>query len=221
MTDAQCWGLVTLALCWLAYFALHSALASLRVKRWVARNYPETMARYRLAYNALALLLLLPIAWLNWRYPGPLLWAWRGLLAWLANALALAALAAFAVSLKYYDGREFLGLRQWASRRRQAEDQEGFHLSPFHRYVRHPWYCFALVLIWTRDMDAATLVSGALMSAYFVVGARLEEAKLLIYHGAVYRRYMERVAGLLPLPWKTLSADEAGDLLRASRRAAN
>ena len=46
-----------------------------------------------------------------------------------------------------------------------------------------------LVLIWTRDMDVATLVSSVLMSAYFIVGARLEEAKLAAYHGAAYRCY--------------------------------
>ena len=215
MTDPERWGLAALALCWLAYFALHSALASLQVKRWVARKHPEKMPFYRIAFNALAVLMLLPIAWLMLRYPGPPLWAWRGPLAWLADALALSAIGAFVVSLKYYDGREFLGLRQWASRHRQVEDQEGFHLSPFHRYLRHPWYGFSLVLIWTRDMDAAMLVSSVLMTAYFIVGARLEEAKLLICHGAVYQRYMDRVAGLLPLPWKTLSAAEAAELLRA------
>ena len=137
MTEWSVLGL--LALCWLVYFVAHSALASLALKRWVASHFPEKMPLYRIAYNAQALLLLLPIGWLMLRYPGPLLWAWRGPLAWLANALALAAVGAFVVSLKYYDGREFLGLRQWASRHRQVEDQEGFHLSPFHRYVRHPW----------------------------------------------------------------------------------
>jgi protein-S-isoprenylcysteine O-methyltransferase Ste14 len=209
-----------LAFFWLTYFVVHSALASLRVKRWVAGRYAAMMPGYRIAFNGLAVLLLLPILWLMAGYNGPRLWSWQGVAAWLANALALAAVFAFVVSLRHYDGQEFLGLRQWASRRRRVEDQEGFHLSPFHRYVRHPWYCFSLVLIWTRDMDAATLLSGCMMSAYFIVGARLEEAKLLSYHGAVYRRYMERVAGLFPLPWKTLSAREAADLVKAAQRPA-
>jgi protein-S-isoprenylcysteine O-methyltransferase Ste14 len=216
MTDAHWRMMGLLAFFWLGYFALHSALASLPVKRWVARRFPGQMPGYRIAFNSLAVLLLLPILWLMVGDRGPRLWAWQGAAAWLANALALAAVLAFVASLRYYDGQEFLGVRQWASRCRRVEDAESFHLSPFHRYVRHPWYCFSLVLIWTRDMDAATLLSGVMMTAYFVVGARLEETKLLIYHGAVYRRYMERVAGLVPLPWKTLSAEEAAELLMSA-----
>ena len=67
------WGLGLLVLGWLGYFSGHSALAALPVKRWVARRYPALMPAYRIAFNALAVLLLLPIIWLTLRYPGPLL----------------------------------------------------------------------------------------------------------------------------------------------------
>ena len=216
MTDRDWRDLAWQALSWLGYCALHSAFASLQVKRWVALRHAELMPLYRIAFNALALLLLLPLQWLLAGYHGPGLWAWQGTAAWAANGLALAALLAFMISLKHYDGREFLGLRQWQERSQRVEDQEGFHLSPFHRYVRHPWYFFSLVLVWTRDMNAATLMSGAMITAYFIVGSRLEEAKLVAYHGAVYRRYMERVPGLIPLPWMSLSAKEAAELVQAA-----
>ena len=218
MSKTEWQGLDGLALLWLSYFALHSALASLRVKNWVALHYPQHMPLYRLAFNILATLALLPLLWQMLRYPGPTLWVWQGWAAWLANGLALAALFGFIRSLKYYDTQEFSGLRQWKSNTRRVEDQEGFHLSPFHRYVRHPWYCFALVLIWTRDMNAAMALSSVLMTLYFIIGSRLEEQKLLVYHGDVYRRYRERVPGLLPLPWKVLSANEALELEKSAAR---
>jgi protein-S-isoprenylcysteine O-methyltransferase Ste14 len=47
------------------------------------------------------------------------------------------------------------------------------------------------------------------MTAYFIVGSRMEERKLIAYHGERYRRYMAKVAGLVPLPWKTISKAEA------------
>jgi len=79
--------------------------------------------------------------------------------------------------------------------------------------VRHPWYFLGLVLIWTRDMDPAFLLSASAMTLYFVVGSLLEERKLIRYHGEVYRRYRKRVPGLIPLPWKYLPAEEADRLV--------
>lgn len=207
-----------LALFWLVYFAMHSVFASLRVKRWVALHNPSGMPIYRLGFNVLALIMLLPILWRMLHHPGPMLWAWQGLGAWLANGLAVAAVLAFFKSLKHYDTREFIGWRQWTSHTRCVEDQECFHLSSFHRHVRHPWYFFSLILIWTRDMNAAILLSGVMMTIYVIIGSRLEEEKLLIYHGEVYRTYMNRVPGLIPLPWKSLTAQEAAALVTAAER---
>lgn len=205
--------LVVLALAWLAYFGVHSLLASLALKRWMAMHHPRLMPAYRMGFNAVALVGLVPVLWLMYRHPGPLLWQWSGWQAWLANGFALAAIAGFAASSRDYDSGEFLGLRQWRLRTASVEDQERFHISGFHRYVRHPWYFFSLVLVWTRDMNAATLVSALMVSAYLIVGSRLEENKLLAYHGARYRRYMDRVAGLVPLPGRILTRKEAEELL--------
>ncbi|MFA6969895.1 MAG: hypothetical protein WC208_00705 [Gallionella sp.] len=214
MTESAWQDIVLLSLCWIGYFALHSALASLVVKRSVSAAWPNLMPYYRLMFNILALLLILPILWLTFHDPGPMLWRWQGIAAWLANGLALAAIFCFWLSLKNYDMQEFLGLRQLQLHVRKVEDQEHFHLSPFHRFVRHPWYFFGLVVIWTRDISVTTLLSSVMITLYFFVGSRLEEKKLLVYHGDTYRRYMARVPGLIPLPWKSLTAKEAEALLK-------
>ena len=214
MTESPWRDIVLLAFCWIGYFALHSALASLAIKRRVAATWPQLMPYYRLTFNILASLLIVPISWLTYHDPGPILWRWQGAAAWLANGLALAAIFGFWLSLKSYDMQEFLGLRQLQLNVRKVEDQEHFHLSLFHRYVRHPWYFFGLVLIWTRDMHATMLLSGVFITLYFVIGSRMEEKKLLVYHGDTYRRYMARVPGLIPLPWKTLTVEEARALTK-------
>ena len=201
-----------LVLAWSAYFVLHSALASLAAKQRVARRWPGLMPAYRLIFNTLAVLLLALPLWLLYSMPGPELWRWQGVAAWLAAALSIAALGGFLWSLKYYDMAEFLGLRQYSGRVHSVEDQENFHLSPLHRYVRHPWYFLALVLIWTRDMNLSMLVSAIMLTGYFIVGSRLEERKLVQYHGDVYRRYMARVPGIFPLPWKFLRREQAREL---------
>ena len=206
---------------WLVYFALHSALASLAVKRWASVRWPCLMPTYRIGFNIIAGVGVLPILWLLYSHPGPVLWAWTGAWAYLSGGLALAAVVGFLLSLRDYDLSEFLGLRQWRNQTHGVEDQERFHLSVFHRYVRHPWYFFALVILWTRDMSAAMLATVLIMTAYFIIGSKLEERKLIAYHGERYRRYMEKVAGLLPLPWKTLSRDEADALISDEDRTSN
>ncbi|MDO8931163.1 MAG: hypothetical protein Q7U97_02105 [Rhodocyclaceae bacterium] len=204
--------LLGLALAWVAYGLLHSALAALAAKDRFARRWPDAVRYYRLGFNLVAVVTLLPVLWLGHAIDGDWLWRWSGAAAWLANGLALAAVAGFFASTRYYDMDAFLGLRQVREAATHADGREVFRLSPFHRYVRHPWYFFALVLVWTRDMTAPALVSAAMITLYFVLGSRLEERKLLAAHGDVYRRYMARVPGLLPLPWKTLSRAESDDI---------
>lgn len=205
--------LVLLGGLWVGYFLLHSALASNAVKGWLSAHWPALAPAYRLLYNLLAVLSLLPILLILWSAPGPLLWRWSGAWGWLAGALAILALAGFAWTLRYYRSMDFLGLGQWRRRQSTPADTEDFCLSPLHRWVRHPWYALALVLIWSRDMSGSLLLSAVAISIYLVVGSRLEEQRLCQQFGARYQRYRKRVPGLIPRPWQHLSRQEAAALL--------
>lgn len=210
-------GLLVLA--WLIYFGLHSLLASLWLKRRVARAHPHWMPGYRLLFNLCATILLLPPLALTYWERGPWLWEWTGPGWWMASTLATAALFGLLWSLRWYDGSEFLGVKQWRSGLVSVEDQEGFHLSPLHRYVRHPWYSLGLVLVWTRDMDAALLTTAIMITLYFILGSRLEERKLLVYHGDAYQSYRRMVPSLIPLPWRYLTREQARDLAAGTAAA--
>jgi len=206
--------LAAIALAWLGYFALHSALAALSVKAWIAGRWPQFMPGYRIVFNVLSTLTLIPVLWLIYGVESDWLWQWRGAWAWLGNGVALTAILGLLVSGRSYDMGEFLGLRQLGA---HGNDQpESFTLSSLHRFVRHPWYCIGLVMIWTRDMNGPLLVSALMITAYFVVGSKLEEGKLVAIYGETYRRYMAKVPGLIPLPWKYLTASEAAFLMDRS-----
>ena len=209
--------LAGLALGWVAYAALHSLLASLRCKAWVTRRWPACARYYRLAFNLQSVVLVLPLVWATYAIPGDWLWRWTGAWAWFANGLALAALAGFWLSTGSYDMGEFLGLKPLREKRTDAAEHDGFRISFLHRHVRHPWYALGLVLVWTRDMNAPLLVSALAVTLYLFVGARLEERKLEAHFGAAYRDYRRKVPGLVPVPWKRLSADEATELMRRTR----
>jgi protein-S-isoprenylcysteine O-methyltransferase Ste14 len=209
--NSQLWALLAV---WLAYFLIHSLLASLVVKRWVAQRHPDWMPAYRLFFNAVAMLLVLPPLALTLLWRGEPLWQWSGAWYWLSLAVTAFAVFGFVGSLRVYDGQEFLGTRQLREGIRKVEDQERMHISTLHRYVRHPWYSLGLLLVWTRDMDPAFLVSALAITGYFVFGSLLEERKLMTYHGAAYREYRRRVPGLIPLPWRYLSKEQAAEILR-------
>ena len=176
------------------------------------------MPYYRLLFNIIALVLLAPPLFLTFSTGGEALWSWSGPMALLANGTALAAVAGFLYSLRFYDGAEFLGTRQIRDNEQQVEDQERFRISPLHRYVRHPWYFLALLLIWTRDMPPAFLLTSILATLYFFFGSRLEERKLIVYHGAVYREYMKQVPAIIPLPWRHLDRAGAARLEEQARK---
>ncbi|MGL1834431.1 methyltransferase family protein [Rhodocyclaceae bacterium SMB388] len=206
---------------WALYALIHSLLASTCVKRRIGDRWPGALRGYRLAFNLLSLLLLLPLlaALVAWR--GPMLWVWPGPWAWVADGLALTALAGFFWSLRYYDTGVFSGFAQWRERPTGIDDGERFTLSPLHRYVRHPWYALALVMLWTRDMDEVRLVSALCISLYLWLGSLLEERKLLVQHGDVYARYRRRVNGLIPWPGRVLDAPEADRLVNTTQSASH
>ena len=204
---------IVMIILWLLYFSIHSLFASLRFKQFILLSYPGIMPCYRLIFNILAMLLLIPPVFLMLMYPGELVWQWSGNWRYLANSLALLAIAGFIFSLRSYDSSEFIGTRQLKEGRKDIKERESFHLSVFHRYVRHPWYAFALVLIWTRDMYISYLISAILMSLYFIIGSYLEEKKLIAFHGDQYRLYRKKVAALIPLPWRILSAQKAAEIV--------
>lgn len=205
-----------LALGWVVYALLHSLLATLSAKHWVSIHWPDLARWYRAIYNFIAMLLLMPLAWASLTIPGDWLWRWTGFSYWLANGLTVAALAGLALSGSY-DMGEFLGIRPLREKRRDAWEHEEFRISPLHRFVRHPWYALALVLVWTRNMNAPGLVSATAITLYLVIGSRLEERKLIRRFGAAYEEYRAKVPALIPLPWKRLSVEEATSLVECAR----
>lgn len=197
--------LVALAISWIIYFALHSWLASNTLKRSLQQRWPAVAARYRLIYNGLAVVLIIPpLALMLW-IDAPMLWQWQGPWIWVSHALLLLSLVGFWFTTRHYDMASFAGLRD--------DQATHFSLSPIHRHVRHPWYFFGLVLLWSRDMDAARLTVIVLATAYLWYGSRLEDRKLIEEFGARYRSYRDRVPGLIPVPGRSITREEVRQLL--------
>ncbi len=114
-----------LALAWLAYFALHSLFASLGFKQRLIGSWPALAAWYRLLFNLLAVLLLIPPLALLYSWPGEMLWQWQGIGRWLSGGASLAAIAGFFWSLRYYDSKEFTRSATAVGQEKRLSDRSG------------------------------------------------------------------------------------------------
>jgi len=208
-------ALLEIGLSWLFYLGIHSLLASFWMKQMVQNKAARWMPFYRLFFNVTAIALLaLPLS-LLYNYHQDWLIEWQGIWFMLSLSINLIAIGGIIWSLRWYDGKEFLGLRQLKNRQQRIEDQENFHLSPLHRFVRHPWYSLGLMMLWTRNMDEGMLLSAIMITLYMLIGLNLEERKLLIYHGEKYRLFQQKVPALIPRPWKYLHKEDIQKILKA------
>lgn len=207
--------IITIVSLWGGFFAIHSFTASLTLKQWVANHFSGMMPAYRLIFNGLSTLLLIPILVLSYYWRSEPLWHWNTPLLWLTTLISVLTAIAFIISIRYYDMSEFMGTRQWRERISSVEDQEKFVIGDFHRYVRHPWYTMGIIIIWCRELDPIMLTNAIMITLYFIIGSRLEERKLIQYHGEIYQRYQQHVPGLIPRPWKYLSRSEAEVLINS------
>ncbi len=195
---------------WIGYFLIHSILASHRFKAWFNKRYHHLAHTYRLIYNLSSAALLLPMMYFIYFVPSEQIITWPPPVSYVANLIALIAMMGFIYSFKFYGGMDFSGINQFKNK--TNHETGDFVISPLHRYVRHPWYLFALMIIWTRDMNAHFLISACWMTAYFFIGSYFEEQKLQRQFGERYSQYMTKVPGIIPSFKRYLTPDDAASL---------
>ncbi len=192
------------ALAWASFGAVHSILAGGGAKYRLAHLFG---AYYRLSYNLLAVFYIAAVWTLGTRLleggqPFDLDEPTRaGLL-----GLSILGWIVLLLALREYDLGRFSGLTQIRARRlggpeNSADaDDEPLITGGLHRFVRHPLYLGAYMILSAgavNDFGLATAVWG---SVYLFIGARFEERRLVTLYGEAYRDYQSRVPAVIP--WK-------------------
>lgn len=183
--------------CTAGYAALHSWLASLSVKRATRRLIGPVADRfYRLAFNILGAVTLLPLlAFTAWQ-PGLVLYRVPPPFLWLCLAGQAAAVMMVAVGVLQTDAWHFLGVRQLME---PGVASPRLEIGGLYRYVRHPLYSAALVFLWLTPLMTTTLFAMYLgFSLYLFIGSLFEERRLIQEFGASYRAYQRQVPRLVP-----------------------
>lgn len=192
--------LALLAALWIAWCTVHSLLITPSIVRVMRRSFGSAYRYYRLTYNVVALVSLAGVLWYQYGLPRTVLLPHAlvhlpGMLVWV---LPLGGAAFFFWSgARAYDLRVFLGLAQLRSH--PSSSPGTLQLHGILRYVRHPWYTgtILLLLAWFDGTDVSLVMRGVLI-VYTIVGAQLEERKLVAEFPDTYIRYQRAVPMLVP-----------------------
>jgi len=191
-----------LALAWTAYCALHSAMISETVTRLLKRRLGDSFRFYRLCFNSVAVLTLIPVLSYSHSLRQEAIFRWEGV--WLVLQYPLMACGILLVIAggRHYSLGQFVGISQLrgASSGGLATGG-GIDSSGVLGLVRHPWYTAVVLLLWARNLDMAALVGNGVLTVYIVVGTLLEERKLVHEFGDSYRSYQRQVSMFVPLKW--------------------
>jgi methanethiol S-methyltransferase len=194
--------LLLLAVAWTGYCALHSAMISETATAWLKRRLGDSFRFYRLFFNGVAAVTLVPVLWYGSTLEQEPFFRWEGLLLAVRYALLGGGILLFVAGGGHYSLGQFFGISQLRGPSAGGlASGGGLDSSGVLGLVRHPWYTAVVLLIWAHDLDAASLVANAVLTVYIVVGTLLEERKLVHEFGDAYTRYQERVSPFVPFKW--------------------
>ncbi len=180
------------------YSAVHSFLASLWVKTWARQRLGSRVNRwYRLIYNLFAVISALPILGLLLTLPDQTIYQIPFPWVLLTSVGQLAGILIIIVGILQTDLWHFIGLRQIIDPKSSASTE--MVTTGLYRWVRHPLYMGGLLLIWLTPVMTVNLLTIFIqLTVYLIVGAKLEEQRLIQEFGEAYREYQQRVPRLLP-----------------------
>jgi methanethiol S-methyltransferase len=180
---------VILGLLWIGYGIVHSVLASDTVKKLFPTKY------YRLIYNLIAIVLLIPILYFQLTAASKRLMEDSIFNQLLGGIMMSAGIFMMYISIKGYATREFLGLD---FDHKQPDMLKTDGLSEF---IRHPLYTGTLLFFWGTFGFFATetfLTTALFITIYVRIGIYFEEKKLVRVYGKQYEEYQKNVPMLIP-----------------------
>jgi protein-S-isoprenylcysteine O-methyltransferase Ste14 len=167
------------------------------LKDLLRKQFGEKFFRwYRVFYNFFVSVTFLPILALVALLPDRTLYVLPFPWAWISVALQLLSAVVIGIGLLQSGLMSFLGLDALFG---VKPAPQSLTFKGFYAWVRHPIYTAGLVFLWSTPVLTQNLFALNLaLTLYILLGARLEERKMVAQFGEVYRRYQQRVPMFLP-----------------------
>lgn len=183
---------ILLFLGWATYGLIHSALATTSVKATIFRLTKISASSYRLFYNLIALLSIVPLIYFGFCNSSKVLYlshSYSNLISILVMAFGLLIMGM--VMKKYF--REMSGLQETST--------QVLYVNGLHRFVRHPLYTGTFLLligIFIYRPQINVLISVIAIILYTIFAVRWEERKLLFNLGEQYKIYCQSTPRFIP-----------------------
>lgn len=187
---------MTFTLYFLFFALFHSILAMDHAKNKAEKLMGKGYRYYRLIYSLISFPLFIPayLVWATYSKSSPLIYTIPDDLYPLLILIRLGALGLFGYAALQTDVLEFIGIKR--------EKKKSLIMSGPYAIVRHPLYLAGiLILITNMKMTQLDLLAVLLISGYCIVGAFIEEKRLLFVYGDEYRKYIQQVSMFIPVKW--------------------
>ena len=187
----------------IAWCVLHSTMISASVIEYFKKHFGARFRFYRLFFNLVAILTLIPVALFAYSIRTQAIFNWNGYLRIGQVLLLVAAVLLFFIGGRHYDVHQVFGIKQIkeGTSNKAITDSGELDTSGILGITRHPWYLSTILLIWARQLDASAIFINVILTFYLIVGTYLEEKKLVREFGEKYLIYQKRVPMLIPYKW--------------------
>ena len=187
---------ILIVVLWIAFGVLHTVLAAgwwkRKMQAWMGRNYKY----YPLAYSVFAAVTMILILIFQFTMPGVLLFnmpMWGKVLTGIPLIAGLVIM--LAMIRKYFFHLSGISVFY------KTQPGAVLQTNGLHRYMRHPLYTGNLLFIWSLCLLMPYLhhlLACIIITIYTLLGARIEEQKLVEQFGEKYIRYQQQVPMIVP-----------------------
>lgn len=190
-----------IAALWAGYCFIHSFLISTWFTNIVYRRLKKYYAFYRLFYVLFSFLFLILLINFTSQFDNKIIINYDFPWSVIRYAMMYGSLIVFFWAFFFnYDSLSFFGIRQILNFGKSVNinPQEAIKKNGLLGIIRHPMYLALIIFLWSQTFKLIDVLLNVLLTAYVIIGTKLEEKKLVLEFGDSYLKYQKEVPMIIP-----------------------